>query len=117
MVVCSPAAATRVEVETVNQPIQRQSPPARRGRRRLTPAELEARTRAVLIITLAGVLGTVVLALVWSLLFVYQPAEQSPNDAAFLKILEPLCFSICGALVGLAAGGVAKKSNDHEGDQ
>jgi len=72
----------------------------------------------VLIITLAGVLGTVVLALVWSLLFVYQPAEQSPNDEAFLKILEPLCFSICGALVGLAAGGVARKtSNDDEREQ
>lgn len=72
----------------------------------------------MLIITLAGVLGTVVLALVWSLLFVYQPAEQSPNDAAFLKILEPLCFSICGALVGLAAGGVARKtSNDDEREQ
>lgn len=71
----------------------------------------------MLIITLAGVLGTVVLALVWSLLFVYQPAEQSPNDAAFLKILEPLCFSICGALVGLAAGGVARKNTDNEKEQ
>jgi hypothetical protein len=35
---------------------------------------------------------------------VFQPGEQSPNDAAFIKILEPLMFSIGGALTGLAAG-------------
>jgi hypothetical protein len=54
--------------------------------------------------TLAGVLLFSVCALLYSLIFVYQPAEQSPNDAAFLKILEPLMFSIGGALTGLAAG-------------
>jgi hypothetical protein len=51
----------------------------------------------------------------YSLIFVYQPAEQSPNDAAFLKILEPLMFSIGGALTGLAAGramSAGKKEDD-----
>lgn len=73
-------------------------------RKRLSPEDLEARTRAVVIMTLAGVLLFSVCALLYSLIFVYQPAEQSPNDAAFLKILEPLMFSIGGALTGLAAG-------------
>lgn len=73
-------------------------------RKRLNSDEIESRVRAILILTLAGVLGVSVLALLYSLIFVYQPEEQSPNDAAFLKILEPLMFSIGGALTGLAAG-------------
>jgi hypothetical protein len=84
-------------------------------RRRMSPDELEARTRAVLILTLAGVLGFSVIALLYSLIFVYQPAEQSPNDAAFLGILEPLMFSIGGALTGLAAGGAMARRNDDDG--
>jgi hypothetical protein len=75
---------------------------------------LEARTRAILIMTLAGVLGFSVIALLYSLIFVYQPAEQSPNDAAFLGILEPLMFSIGGALTGLAAGGAMKRSSGED---
>jgi hypothetical protein len=81
-----------------------QSAPQHRSRRRLTAEEIEARTRAVVIICLVSVLLGSVGALLYSLIFVYQPAEQSPNDAAFLKILEPLMFSIGGALTGLAAG-------------
>lgn len=84
-------------------------------RKRLSPEDLEARTRAVVIMTLAGVLLFSVCALLYSLIFVYQPAEQSPNDAAFLKILEPLMFSIGGALTGLAAGramATGKKADD-----
>lgn len=92
--------------QETNQPRQR--------RRRLTGDEIEARTRAVLIMTLAAVLGFSVLALLYSLLFVYQPMEQSPNDAAFLNILEPLMFSIGGALTGLAAGSALKKSKSED---
>lgn len=83
-------------------------------RKRLSPDEIEARVRAILILTLAGVLGFSVMALLYSLIFVYQPAEQSPNDAAFLKILEPLMFSIGGALTGLAAGGALKARKDDD---
>ena len=85
-------------------------------RKRLSPEELEARTRAVVIMTLAGVLLFSVCALLYSLIFVYQPSEQSPNDAAFLKILEPLMFSIGGALTGLAAGR-AMSSGKKEDDE
>lgn len=90
-------------------------PSAPRPRRRRYEAdEIEARTRAVLIITLAAVLGFSVLALLYSLLFVYQPMEQSPNDKAFLDILQPLMFSIGGALTGLAAGGALGRRKDSD---
>ena len=89
----------------------------KRRRRRLTNDEIESRTRAVLIMTLAGVLGISVLALLYSLIFVFQPMEQSPNDKAFLDILQPLIFSIGGAMTGLAAGGaMAKRKPDDDDD-
>lgn len=83
-------------------------------RKKLSADEIEARTRAILILTLAGVLGFSVIAILYGLLFVYQPSEQSPNDAAFLKILEPLMFSIGGALTGLAAGGALGRRKDDD---
>lgn len=86
-------------------------------RRKLSNDEIEARTRAILILTLAGVLGFSILALLYSLIFVYQPAEQSPNDAAFLKILEPVIFSIVGAMTGLAAGGAINKRKPEDDNE
>jgi len=67
--------------------------------------------------TLAGVLGISVLALLYSLIFVFQPMEQSPNDKAFLDILQPLIFSIGGAMTGLAAGGAMAKRKDDDNDE
>jgi hypothetical protein len=98
----------------MTQPTSPKSQLPKPRRKRYTPDELEARTRAILIMTLAGVLGFSVIALLYSLIFVYQPAEQSPNDAAFLGILEPLMFSIGGALTGLAAGGAMKRSSGED---
>ena len=83
-------------------------------KKRLTPEEIEARTRAVVILTLAGVLMFSVCALLYSLIFVFQPGDQSPNDAAFIKILEPLMFSIGGALTGLAAGRAMSSPNKED---
>jgi hypothetical protein len=96
----------------------RPRPPQSSRRKRLEPQEIEARTRAVLILTLAGVLGVSVLALLYSLIFVFQPMEQSPNDKAFLDILQPLIFSIGGAMTGLAAGGaIAKRKPEDPEDE
>jgi len=86
--------------------------PARKPRPRLGAEEIQARTRAILILTLAGVLGFSVLAILFSVMFINQPMEQAPNDAAFLQILEPLMFSIGGALTGLAAGAAMSKPDD-----
>jgi hypothetical protein len=66
---------------------------------------------------LVSVLLGSVFALLYSLIFVYQPqGEQSPNDAAFLKILEPLMFSIGGALTGLAAGRAMSSGKKEDGE-
>jgi len=99
----------------MTQPIrpQRQAAPRRK---RLSPEEIESRTRAIVIICLVSVLLGSVGALLYSLIFVYQPSEQSPNDAAFLKILEPLMFSIGGALTGLAAGRAMSSGKKEDGE-
>jgi len=96
----------------MTQPTNPKSPKS--PKKRYTGDEIEARTRAILIMTLAGVLGASVIALLYSLIFVYQPMDQSPNDKAFLDILQPLMFSIGGALTGLAAGGAMKRSSGDE---
>ena len=98
------------------RPVPSPKPVVHRSRKRLSPDEIEARTRAIVILCLASVLLGSVCALLYSLIFVYQPSEQSPNDAAFLKILEPLMFSIGGALTGLAAGR-AMSSNKKDGEE
>jgi len=88
--------------------------PPKEPRPRLSNEEMQARTRAILILTLAGVLGVTVLGILLSVMFIDQPMEQAPNDAAFLKILEPLMFSIGGALTGLAAGGALKSGSSSD---
>jgi Na+/proline symporter len=86
--------------------------PKRSRKSKLNAEDIEARTRAILILTLAGVLGFSVLGILLSVMFINQPMEQAPNDAAFLKILEPLMFSIGGALTGLAAGRAIGKDKE-----
>ena len=66
--------------------------------------------------TIAVTFAITVIGFVYGLLFVTQPLEQSPNDAAFLKILEPLMFSIGGALTGLAAGRAMSSGKKEEGE-
>jgi Na+/proline symporter len=87
----------------------------REKRSRLSGDEIESRTRAILVLTLAGVLGISVFGILFSVIFIDQPMEQAPNDKAFLEIIQPLLFSVAGALTGLAAGGaIAKRKNDEE---
>lgn len=81
-------------------------------RPRLTPDEIEARTRAILIITLAAVLGTTVIAMLYGLLFVYQPDKMAEADAKMFEILGPLAAGITGALTGLAAGGAIRRNRE-----
>jgi len=85
-------------------------------RPRLNPDEIEARTRAILIITLAAVLGTTVIAMLYGLLFVYQPDKMAEADAKMFEILGPLAAGITGALTGLAAGGAIRRKRDNQED-
>ena len=87
----------------------------REKRSRLSGDEIESRTRAILVLTLAGVLGISVFGILFSVIFIDHPMEQAPNDKAFLEIIQPLLFSVAGALTGLAAGGaIAKRKNDEQ---
>ena len=63
--------------------------------------------------TIAVTVGLTVIGFIFGLLFVSQPLEQSPNDAAFIDLLKTLSIFMTGTLSGLvAANGLKKKSSD-----
>jgi uncharacterized membrane protein SpoIIM required for sporulation len=98
----------------MTQPI-RHRPPSRR-KRRYTADEIDARVRATVIVTIAGVVSISVLAIIYSLIFVYQPDNLSPVDDQFFQILSPLTLSLGGTLAGLAAGGAIRRRDQEIGD-
>ena len=58
-------------------------------------------------ITLVGIVGVVL----YSLVFVTQPMiGQSPNDAEFFKLVNPIATFIVGALSGIMVGTQGKPS-------
>ena len=59
-------------------------------------------------ITLVGIVGVVL----YSLVFVTQPMiGQSPNDAEFFKLVNPIATFIVGALSGIMVGTQGKSSD------
>jgi uncharacterized membrane protein len=67
-----------------------------------TPEEL---LRFIVGIVLSLTLTFIVGVVLYSLVFVSQPMEgQSPNDAEFFKLINPIATFIVGALAGLMAG-------------
>jgi hypothetical protein len=63
--------------------------------------------------TIAVTFAITVIGFVYFLGFVTQPAEQSPNDAAFIDLLKTLSIFMTGTLSGLvAANGLKRKSAD-----
>lgn len=80
-----------------------------------TPEEL---LRFIVGIVLSLTLTFIVATVLYSLVFVSQPMEgQSPNDAEFFKLINPIATFIVGALAGLMAGqgsGAMKKKKDKE---
>lgn len=80
-----------------------------------TPEEL---LRFIVGIVLSLTLTFIVATVLYSLVFVSQPMEgQSPNDAEFFKLINPIATFIVGALAGLMAGqgsGAMQKKKDEE---
>ena len=80
-----------------------------------TPEEL---LRFIVGIVLSLTLTFIVATVLYSLVFVSQPMEgQSPNDAEFFKLINPIATFIVGALAGLMAGqgsGAMQKKKDKE---
>ena len=63
--------------------------------------------------TIAVTFALTVIGFVYGLLFVTQPLEQSPNDAAFIDLLKTLSIFMTGTLSGLvAANGLKSKPAD-----
>lgn len=74
--------------------------------------------RFIVGVVLSFTLMFIVATVLYSLIFVSQPMEgQSPNDAEFFKLINPIATFIVGALAGLMAGqgsGAIEKKKDNE---
>ena len=80
------------------------------SRYRYTADELHARMVVTVGVLLAIVFSTIVLGMVWGLLFVSQPVEQAPNDAAFIDLMSTIVVFLTGTLSGIVASNGIKKS-------
>lgn len=79
-------------------------------RERYTAEQLQARMVVTVGVILAGVFTVIVVGFVWGLLFVSQPLEQSPNDAAFIDLMSTIVVFLTGTLSGIvAANGLKDK--------
>lgn len=88
-----------------------------KDRERMSAEELDAHLRFYIGLTLAACLVASVLTILYSLLYVSQPMEQSPNDAEFFKILTPTISFLTGALSGVMIGtGSSARRKKHETD-
>jgi len=86
------------------------------ARKRLTPEELHARLIVTIGILLALVFAGSVFSMLYALVFVTQPMNQAPNDAAFIDLVSTLCVFLTGTLSGiLSANGLKSKPKLQEG--
>ena len=75
------------------------------AKERLTPADLDARLKFVLGITLGTILLCTSLGILYALIFVTQPiGAQSENDKMFFNVLGSVATFITGTLAGLLIG-------------
>lgn len=75
------------------------------ARARLTPADLDARLKFILGITLGAILLCTTLGILYALIFVTQPITgQSENDKMFFNVLGSVATFITGTLAGLLIG-------------
>lgn len=82
---------------------------------RYTEAELQARMKFVIGLTLAFCLVGIVFVILYSLIFVTQPlGQQSPNDAEFFKLITPIATFLTGILSGIMLGKGADKEEPKE---
>ena len=81
------------------------------SRHRYTANELHARMVVCVGVLLAVVFSLIVLGMIWGLLFVSQPIEQAPNDAAFIDLMSTIVVFLTGTLSGLVASkGIKNKT-------
>ena len=74
-------------------------------KQRLTPADLDARLKFILGITLGSILFMTAIGIIYGLLFVTQPiGAQSENDKMFFNVLGSIATFITGTLAGILIG-------------
>ena len=83
--------------------------------RRYTASELNARARFIIAITIAVVYALSMMTILYALIWVSQPLEQSPNDEAFFSILTPAVSFTTGILSGMMMSGGRGKDSDGDG--
>ena len=75
------------------------------AKQKLTPADLDARLKFILGITLGSILFMTALGIIYGLLFVTQPiGAQSENDKMFFNVLGSIATFITGTLAGILIG-------------
>ncbi len=71
---------------------------------RYTESELMARLKFTVGLSLAFTLIGIVFVVLYSLIFVTQPMQQSPNDAKFFELITPIATFLTGILSGIMLG-------------
>ena len=80
------------------------------AKQKLTPADLDARLKFILGITLGSILFLTALGIIYGLLFVTQPiGAQSENDKMFFNVLGSIATFITGTLAGILIGNSGAK--------
>jgi len=80
------------------------------AKEKLTPADLDARLKFILGITLGSILFLTAIGIIYGLLFVTQPiGAQSENDKMFFNVLGSIATFITGTLAGILIGNSGAK--------
>jgi hypothetical protein len=80
------------------------------AKQRLTPADLDARLKFILGVTLGSILFLTAIGIIYGLLFVTQPiGAQSENDKMFFNVLGSIATFITGTLAGILIGNSGAK--------
>ena len=80
------------------------------AKQKLTPADLDARLKFILGITLGSILFLTAVGIIYGLLFVTQTSgAQSENDKMFFNVLGSIATFITGTLAGILIGNSGAK--------
>ena len=79
---------------------------------RYTESELMARLKFTVGLSLDFTLTGIVFVVLYSLIFVTQPMQQSPNDAKFFELITPIATFLTGILSGIMLGKDDKKTEE-----
>lgn len=84
---------------------------------RYTESELMARLKFTVGLSLAFTLTGIVFVVLYSLIFVTQPMQQSPNDAKFFELITPIATFLTGILSGIMLGKGEDKKEEPKRDE